>query len=429
MTIKLDRARENALTVAIADELGRATVDYDRYLTLRRDHQLGSDELLPAEAAEKIYRYCGHGGLFTFVRNEVNTRLRSTHDFKSKSKEKPLRDYDDFSDALPAAKEIVARLKQLPYRYRLTALLPAELAQPLIAFVSAVKLSDDAVICAGNRLPDNFETTSANKRLDDDLFSDWFSESLDTSREIFPDRLYFTCTDVGYVSHSDKAPIVSNFHDRLRAILGAATALNFFDYAFGFPHEKKPFVMVHQEGDAREIVETHELSDDLWQHRASRSTKRFVEKSDDPAIAIRTVFDRLSIVFGNDEAARKLFTACIWLFRAKLAANPLDSLLQSTIAIEVLLGDKEIADIVGVSRLIGNRCAYLLGVSRKTRSEIIAEFTEIYNLRSAIVHSGKHKIDRKDREVSENCVNLCSRVIAKELELHHASAMADTALE
>jgi len=103
----------------------------------------------------------------------------------------------------------------------------------------------------------------------------------------------------------------------------------------------------------------------------------------------------------------------------------LDSLLQSPIAIEVLLGDKETADHVGLSRLLGNRCAYLLGVSRKSRLEIIAEFTEIYSLRSAIVHSGKHKFDRKDRNTAEKCLNLCGRVIARELELHHGSAIND----
>lgn len=137
------------------------------------------------------------------------------------------------------------------------------------------------------------------------------------------DRLYFTSTDVGYASRSSTAPIVAHFHDRLRAIYGALTALGFFDASFGFKSEKKPFVMLHREGDDRNIIETHELGTDLWQSRYSRSTKKFVEKaSDDPALAIRTVLDRVGIVLGDDESARRMFTACIWLFRAKSNSVP-----------------------------------------------------------------------------------------------------------
>jgi hypothetical protein len=425
MTLKLDKARENALTVAIADELGRATVDHDCYVSLRRSDELDGGDLLPTDSMEKVYRYCGDGGLRAFVTNEVNTTLRNEYEFKADSSKKPLRNYEAFSDQLAAAKRIVSRLKSLPYRYRVTVQLPAEISTPLLPYVAAVKLSENAAVCLGNRLPTNFETESSNERLDRELFSDFFGDSLNTSREIRDDMLYFTCTDVGYTFRSAAAPVISQFQDRLRALFGAVTALGFFDTAWGFPSEKKPFVIVHAEGDDRQIVETQEIEDDLWQRRYLRSTRKFVDGSDDPALAIRTVFDRAAIILGSDESARRLFTASIWLYRAKQSTNPLDSLLQSTIAIETLLGDKETADLVGLSKLLGNRCAYLLGVSRSTRQEIMAEFTEIYGMRSAIVHTGKHKVDRRDRDIAAKCLNLCSRVIARELELHHGSAMHD----
>lgn len=425
MTLKLDKARENALTVAIADELGRATVDYDCYVSLRRKHELGDDDLLSPEALEKVYRYCGERGLSGFVTNEVDSSLRRDHDFNSENKDKPLRSYDEFSDPLLVAKSIVARLKGLPYRYRLTVQLPVQISEPLLPFLAAVRLSENVVVCAGGKLPSNFETCSEDPRLDKDLFSDVFGDSLNTDRNVREDRLYLTSTDVGYANRNSAAPLVSQFQDRLRAILGASTALSFFDTGWGSVSEKKPFIIVHNENEEREIVETHELDDEIWKSRYYRSTKAFVDRAEDAAVAIRAIFDRVSIVLGEDEAARRLFTASIWLYRAKQAANPLDGLLQSTIAIETLLGDRETADIVGLSRLLGNRCAYLLGVSRTTRQEIMREFTEIYGLRSAIVHTGKHRIDRKDRAISAKCLDLCGRVIAKELELHHGSAMSD----
>jgi len=176
VTLKLDKGLENALTVAIADELGRATVDHARFVSLRRDHELSSDDLLSPEASEKVYRYYGDGGLRGFVVSEVNSKLRSKYDFIAESKDKNLRDFEPFTNPLTAAKIIVGRLKALPYRYRLTVQLPVEKSEPLMTFVAAVKLSETAVICAANRLPENFETSSKDSRIDGDLFQTFLAK-------------------------------------------------------------------------------------------------------------------------------------------------------------------------------------------------------------------------------------------------------------
>jgi hypothetical protein len=425
MVIKLDKARADALTVAIADELGRAQITYGCYVKLREANGLDTDALLPSEAAEKVYRHCGDGGLRAFITSEINKALRKEFGFVAKDKERPLGEYAPFTNQLEAAKALTERLKALPLRYRLTVQLPVEISEPLLPFLSSVKMSENVAIVAGNRISEDLPMVSPHSNIDVSLFSDFLSDGMDTSREIRSDRLYFTSHDVGYIRNNADSPIISQFQDRLRALLGALAATNFFDASYGFKSEKKPFVVVHSGDDEREILETHSLDDELWSGRYHRSAKKFVEKASDPASALRLALDRAAIVFGDDEPARRLFTASIWLYRAKQTSNPLDSLLQATVAIEVLLGDKDVADLVGLSRLLGNRCAYLLGTSRASRLAVMEEFTEIYKLRSSIVHSGKHRIDRKDRLVSKKCVELCSKVIAKELELHHTSSLSD----
>ena len=86
----------------------------------------------------------------------------------------------------------------------------------------------------------------------------------------------------------------------------------------------------------------------------------------------------------------------------------------------MLLGDRETADSVGLTKLLGNRCAYLLGSTREGRQRIIEEFVEVYRVRSAIVHGGKHRLDKKDRNATNICLRLCASVISKELDLHNS---------
>jgi len=94
----------------------------------------------------------------------------------AESKDKNLRDFEPFTNPLTAAKIIVGRLKALPYRYRLTVQLPVEISEPLMTFVAAVKLSETAVICAANRLPENFETSSKDSRIDGDPFQTFLAK-------------------------------------------------------------------------------------------------------------------------------------------------------------------------------------------------------------------------------------------------------------
>ena len=121
-------------------------------------------------------------------------------------------------------------------------------------------------------------------------------------------------------------------------------------------------------------------------------------------------------MFASKEAPR-LTTAAIWLMRANISPREMDKILEATIAIEVLLGDRETSDRIGLSKLMANRCAYSLGTSVTERREIIEFFVEFYRLRSDIVHSGRFKIDEDERKVVKKGLNLATQILRHEITI------------
>lgn len=418
MAIKL--SNEDALIIRIADAISSSSVIYGSSLSLSETVSLSRDIEINEDNSEKIHRYCGDGGLRSFVRSEVSAILSENYDFESSSNKKALKELSEFSDPVALARKIVSRLKSLPNRYRVTVPLPIEFSKPLIPFLSSVRISDNIGICKSSKLPDDFPMHSDNERIDKALFSNPFDDEIDEIRDLRTENLYLASIELGYCSIHNTATISGEFQDKIRAIYGAGFALGLFNDSYREKIEKKPFIIIHAESDNRPIIATEEINSDIWDGRFRRGTGKFIENSADPFGSIRSIFEKIGIAFGNDEFSRRTMTACIWFFRAKINRNPVDSLLQSTIAMEVLLGDRETSDSIGIAKLLGNRCAYLLGRSRSSRQKIIDEFMDIYRLRSAIVHVGKHRFDRKDRAANEACLRLCGSVIAKELELHHA---------
>ena len=116
----------------------------------------------------------------------------------------------------------------------------------------------------------------------------------------------------------------------------------------------------------------------------------------------------------NSEETQRLRTAAIWLLRGHRSGRGMDQILDSTIAIEVLLGDREASDRVGLSKLMANRCAYALGKSYNERKDLFEFFTRFYKVRSDIVHSGRMKLSESESEVVEKGIKLASRILKHE---------------
>jgi hypothetical protein len=109
--------------------------------------------------------------------------------------------------------------------------------------------------------------------------------------------------------------------------------------------------------------------------------------------------------------------AAQWLFDSHCGSDELLRFVQTMIVMEILLGDKAATDIVGLSELMSNRCAYLIAKNHSERNELLKEFRSIYKVRSEIVHAGKTRLNAEERRLFLRLQFLCARTMAEEMQL------------
>jgi hypothetical protein len=119
----------------------------------------------------------------------------------------------------------------------------------------------------------------------------------------------------------------------------------------------------------------------------------------------------------SKKESEKLRLAGRWLFDSYCGNNELLSFIQATVSLEILLGDKEKSDLMGLGELLRNRCAYLIGKTHTEREQVLNDFKKIYDIRSKIVHRGKSQLSRIDRELFYKLRWMATRVIQEEIEL------------
>lgn len=423
MTIKIPHSEEQALVVAIAEGIPTIRVDHGRYIYNNNFEWLDvAQKSLGEETLKKINKYIGTNGVKDFVRGEIRNILVETRDYDYSDARVPLSEVPEFSNTISAARGIVAKLKGVPYRYRVTVALPDIFSNYFIDSVSeAILLSEDISICRGDDLPKPFPVESESKLINERLFVDIFGET-EYDKIIKSEKLYFTANILSYGGGSNSAQMAQELADHLRAFYGAARALGIISSSFGSKPEPAPMIMIHEEVKGRPIIATEEMESDLLSKPALSTDKFFKTKERrDPAF-LKELFGRISKIYSEDGHARRLYTACIWYYRSLLSERPLDKLLESTVAIEVMLGERDAAEGIGLTKLLGNRCAYLLGKSHSHRNRVMDDFNSVYKLRSSIVRAGKHKIEPQDRPTVAIAERLCGQIIAQELKLMVQSA-------
>jgi hypothetical protein len=137
-------------------------------------------------------------------------------------------------------------------------------------------------------------------------------------------------------------------------------------------------------------------------------------------------FESMRAVFAGGKKAEALLLASQWFFDGHShGSDQLLKYIQTTVVLEILLGDKASSDQTGLGTLLGNRCAYLIGNSQEERTDVLNTFTEIYGIRSQIVHRGKHRLSYDERVLFHKLRWMCCRVINREIELLRADAKAE----
>jgi hypothetical protein len=408
----LAKTDESALIISVTEAIQNGAAN-PFGLELPKDWGVSTFSLLSEQAQKHFKRVLDDGGLSTFLLHELNIAYREAG--TALPSEGKISDLDIFSDPLATAKRVVAALDALPRQYRILVRGPAELADRIDRKDVNFKLSDQLRLISGALAAEDFKLVHENDVTDSFIRQ---SEQNGPKAGSFQENsLYFEYRTSGCISRTSNTRIVRDLFDAVRSFYGAAMALGIIS---DFDYKKAnitPWVAADEvKGKEHALVFVSRADDDVIRATNIATTTEYDQIIHDSQETLEESLSPIQDMFSSKDGA-KLVTAAIWIFRANISARPMDTILESTIAIEVLLGDRETSDRIGLSKLMANRCAYSLGGNLKERKEIVDFFVEFYKLRSDIVHNGRFKLEEDDGKVVDKGLGLAERILRHEIGL------------
>lgn len=243
-------------------------------------------------------------------------------------------------------------------------------------------------------------------RRDQDHKLDWV--------DYFP---YLEVTVSGFIGIWEETSPLKKVSLLIRSFCGLALALRLFELSFPTWPSEAYMAVYAKLKDGWTAKKTRTLSTELVQgidrlRLHTRFADDMVSKRE-----LQIVFAELRRVFQKEQENQDLLLAARWYFDSFCGDSELLAFIKATICLEILLGDKKLTDIVGLGKLMSNRCAYLISTSQRERDEVLNDFDKIYATRSRIVHSGKDRLTNTERDDLSNLRWLCSRVLRKEIKL------------
>ncbi|HZF93264.1 MAG TPA: hypothetical protein VEZ20_00170 [Allosphingosinicella sp.] len=411
--MKISPAVASTLIVAITDAIQKGTISRYSFFSFPEEWEKETLAAVGEEFAKSLPKALDESSLSQFAKDRLQL-IRLEAGSPSPSKDTPIRKLACFSNPLNTARVVVASLKEAPKQYRLLVRINDELAERAASGEVEIKLSDRLRIVSGGKIPPTFKLSHPVEAVNSHIRGAAFSSHAPfTSEET---ALYLEYRTSGYLSPRRSSRALGEFFDECRAFYGACIAhkITYNSNLIG-TDEMTPIVIANEVNDREEVFAYVDRVEEDLVKCANLSTTTVTDKKitdGEPLEDIGPIFPVFQSVNSN-----KLKTACAWMLRAQLSPRPLDRVLEATITMEVLLGDRDTSDRIGLSKLMANRCAYALGGSMSERDEIVEFFVKFYRLRSEIVHSGRTNLDSDERRIVAKGITLATRTLVHEIRI------------
>lgn len=420
--MKIGSAEGATLIVAISEAIQGAHIHHYGYVSFPERWEEEFRSNIDDEFQGRLYKSLDEGGLESFLQRYFREKIAEysvelppppdDSDYKKSIKKLSL--YPYFSDSLTISRNVVAELAKIPHQYEVYAL----------AFPSAkesfprpfnLKISDQLSLVSADLIPGGYKF-----RHEDELINNFcrvFDSSGEKYEKFYEKSLYFRYRTSGLVTDRLRPKPLHKMYDDIRAFYGAAMCFDIVQYYSFFKEDVAYPIFVNKlTNDEYELTLVEKADADLHDAGQAYAGKKLRDAENNTG-AVADLFSPVIKIFNSSESQR-LRTSAIWLLRSFLSEKGMDRILDSTIAIEVLLGDREASDRVGLSKLMANRCAYSLGQTAHERRELFEFFTKFYRVRSEIVHSGRLYVSDDEKDVVNKGLKLAARILRHEVEMN-----------
>lgn len=376
----------------------------------------GADKILPnpGEARSRLIEYIGEQPFYDFVYESIARELLDKCQYNSDEGLIEICSIDLFFNSREVASRLVNQFDSLPWTYTISVGIPESAIKQGINF----SISDSIKITKGGEaLLESFPLETGNEKVDSRIHRIGLLSIV--GGKTWPDGSVLQVTVPGFVGNYGGTTTSLGAEQLIKSLFGICIALRMFKRSnayFFAPPMRHAFV--HRAVDGRWVLENRiELDRELSEAIARLQFDDMGVEAKDHINLLAYNLGKLRFCFSNQKNSERTILAGQWLFESTFSNNELLSFVQATIALEILLGDAEISDAIGLGMLIRNRCAYFIGDSHSQREELLRDFGEIYKVRSSIVHRGKNKLSQKERLLLFKLRWIVSRVIQEEINL------------
>ncbi|MBI1682688.1 HEPN domain-containing protein [Caulobacter hibisci] len=327
----------------------------------------------------------------------------------------PLSSIPEFSNLDALAEEIVVAMETLPWSYRFTMELPAAVSARL-PLDFAWDLGDGVSIARGKGV--------AGRYLDPD------PRDRGETTPIFPlagatkAQLLVGVEGVVNVWQGTRPYFLGL--DRTKAILGLMLALELTAYSIPEWDREETYAKAHI--FQRQADDTYRYETSAHFGRALSDTILTLSIGPGADVTSRAAWGRtiggkisaISRVLRAPEATReRLLLGAQWFFESRGGDSQLLCFIQTMVCLEILVGEELKGDQpkLGISELIRNRVAYLIGKDMTERNHILETFGTIYKVRSEIVHRGHSRLTPEQERHHATLRSYCARVLRAEVAL------------
>lgn len=366
----------------------------------------------------ELESYVSESPLFDFVYGELSKIANDIVEYDSTHPDEPLSILEGFNDLSLVASNLVDKFDSLPWKYAFTFNLGTSITDFFTEDVIEIA-PDIKLLKAHGELADKFPLNSGIPNRDRFLHGGGLL-GLAGHAEWKEKSLYVQITASGFVGKYVTTTPENRAVDTFKSFLGLMLAMRALKVSYSYSSSIiNSRFYIHKETDVWTVEDSHELDRDVSKTISDLRLDDLDGSLDTDEKKNGFVLNRLRLISKalSREEAEKLRLAGKWLFDSYCGNNELLSFIQTTVSLEILLGDKSVSDLMGLGELLRNRCAYLIGNTHSQREEILDDFKKIYDIRSKIVHRGKSQLSRYERGLFHKLQWMTNRVIQEEIEL------------
>lgn len=429
MSLDLNQKCMNRLIASLAGKLQTVLVNNGVFIDFQSMVGVFECEaILPSVGKQenRLAKYIGDRPFFDFVFETISRNLYESHEYDSASAVIPLSSVPGYANLEVTAKQLVGEFNSLPWRFIVSFELNASIGQTLRNHEVDYAISDRIrLVSPDQSIDEKLPLLSNIEGRDKNIFSGYGLFANFKKREWNKETSYLQFDIDGFIGKYTKTTPIEEVISSIKSFFGLSLAVNFLrvkekGFESLFDVAVKSYLIVHKVDQEKPTIwSTFELSPDISEILSKVEVNDLDGHFDSSKIEgwIKNRLGLISAAFRNLHKAEKVLLAGEWLLDSYAGKNELLSFVQTTVAMEILLGEKATSDIIGIGELLRNRCAYLIGKTHSQREEVLENFKKIYDVRSGIVHRGKSRLTSNERALFVKLQWMCQRVITEEIKL------------